>query len=209
MKTPKLPAPDPEPYKLGYARVSTREQHLNLQLTALRAYGVKDDDIYQEQVSTRKSRRKELERVIGEIREGDIFVVWRLDRIARTVRELLAIIDRIRGAGATLVSLTEKIDLSSPAGKVMVTMIAAMAEFERDLISERTAAGMKHFREAGGQVGRKPKLDAKALARGLKLLNEQGLTKREAGRRLGVSDTTIQNYFMRTADGKRWKLRKR
>ena len=209
MRQPKLPPPHADRYKVGYARVSTSEQNLDLQIDALKRYGVDEKDIYVEKVSTRKAKRPVLDLALSELREGDLFVVWRMDRIARSVRDLLTRVDAIRNAGADLVSLTEAIDLSTPAGKVMMTMIAAMAEFERDLISERTSAGMKAFKARGGRVGRAPSLDAKGKAKALKLLNAGGMSRAAIARECGVSPTTIHNYFEWSPRKKIWRERKK
>lgn len=206
---PRLPDPPPERYKVGYARVSTSEQNLDLQIDALRRYGVKEIDIHQEHVSTRNAKRPKLDHAISELREGDLFVVWRLDRIARSVRDLLARVDAIRSAGADLISLTEAIDLSTPSGKVMMTVIGAMAEFERDLISERTKAGVRAHVARGGSIGRKPTLDAKGMKKALDLLNAGELSKAAVGREVGVSATTISNWFEYAPRKKAWRLKQR
>jgi DNA invertase Pin-like site-specific DNA recombinase len=206
MRKPKLPPPPPDRYKVGYARVSTSEQNLDMQIDALKRYGVEEKDIYVEKVSTRKAKRPVLDLALSELRPDDLFVVWRMDRIARSVRDLLNRVDSIKEAGADLVSLTEAIDLSTPAGKVMMTMIAAMAEFERDLISERTSAGMRAFKERGGKVGRARSLDAKGVAKALKLLNS-GYGRAAVARECGVSPTTIFNYFEFQPRKKVWRER--
>jgi DNA invertase Pin-like site-specific DNA recombinase len=186
----------PEPYKLGYARVSTEEQNLDMQIAALKRAGVKDEDIYVEKVSTRRSKRPVLDQVIGEIREGDHFYVWKLDRIARSRADLYTRLDQISGAGASLHSITEDFDFSSAIGKLILGVFVLIAEFERDLISARTSAGMKAFKERGGIPGRKPVLDEKGIVKGLALLNSGKHSKAEVGRQLGIAPTTINNYFV-------------
>lgn len=210
MRKPKLNfkmTPEGEkPYLLGYARVSTEEQNLAMQIAALKRYGVEDKDIYVEKVSTRKAKRPVLDLVISEIREGDKFVVWKLDRIARSRRELYERLDQIAEAGASLKSITEDFDFSGPMGKMMLGMFILIAEFERDLISQRTAAGMKAFKERGGKVGRVRVLDEKKTAQALKLLNA-GNGRTEVARTVGVSVTTIHNYFEYQPRKKVWRER--
>lgn len=204
MRKPKI-EPPAEKYKVGYARVSTGEQNLDMQVEALKRYGVKPDDIYKEHVSTRKAKRPELDRAISELREGDLFVVWKLDRIARSLRDLFERIDAIKDAGASLVSLTEALDFSTPLGKVMLSVIGALAELERDLISERTRAGMAAFKERGGKPGRTPSLDEKGIEKALKLLNRGTMSKAAVAREVGVSPTTINNYFEFQPRKKAWR----
>jgi DNA invertase Pin-like site-specific DNA recombinase len=173
-----------------------------MQIAALKRFGV--DELHEEKVSTRKSRRVILEHAISEIREGDIFVVWRLDRLARSAIELFDIVGRIRAAGADLVSLTESIDMTTPGGKFMFHIFAAMAEFERNIISERTATGMREWIARGGKPGRKPVLDDAKAKTVLKMLNA-GETKAETARAVKCSVTTINNYFEFAGRPKRWR----
>lgn len=200
MRQPKksfIPVNDePEPYLLGYARVSTEEQNLDMQIAALKRAGVKPENLYVEKVSTRNSKRPVLEQVIGEIRPGDKFIVWKLDRIARSRADLYKRLDQIAEAGASLKSLTEDFDFSSAIGKLILGVFVLIAEFERDLISARTAAGMKAFKERGGVPGRKPALDEKGIAKGLALLNTGKHSKAEVARQIGVAPTTLNNYFV-------------
>lgn len=146
--------------RIGYARVSTEDQSLELQVEALKAAGCLN--IYTEKVSGAKSHRPELDLAIKDLRKHDTLVVWRLDRLSRTIRDLYKRIDEIRAAGASFVSLQERIDFSTPAGKVMLGMIALMAEFERNVTQERTKAGMAVLREKGYRLGARVKFDAKA-----------------------------------------------
>lgn len=201
MRTSQI-APPPDRHKIGYARVSTTEQNLDMQLAALKRYGV--DEIYEEKVSTRKSKRVELLRAISEIRENDIFVVWRLDRIARSAVELFDLVGKIRAAGADLVSLTESIDMTTPGGKFMFHIFAAMAEFERNIISERTATGMREWIAKGGKPGRKSVITDKVAAQVVKSLNA-GKTKAETARTVGIAVQTINNHFEFAGRPKAWR----
>ena len=180
---------------IGYARVSKADQDTELQLKALRAAGVRK--VFSEKRSATSTRRLELERMLDTLREGDQVTVYKLDRLARSVRDLLSIADRIDLAGATLRSLTETIETVSPAGKMAFHMLGAVAEFERALIRERAMAGTAIARANGVQVGRPQALDARKAAQLCKLW-ETGLhTKAELSRRFGVSLPTIKRTLRR------------
>ncbi|MFT3717218.1 recombinase family protein [Pseudorhodoferax sp.] len=136
---------------VGYARVSTDQQETDLQLDALRRAGV--SRVYEEKGSS-VGRRPQLQRALGALREGDVLVVFKLDRLARSLRNLLDIIERMEAAGAGFRSLTEPIDTSSAAGRLMLQMLGAVAEFERSLIRERSIAGQQAAIARGAKVGR-------------------------------------------------------
>lgn len=139
----------------GYARVSTVDQDLTLQRDALLAAGVPETHIFEDKKSGRTLKRDGLKRVTRLMREGDCLVVWRFDRLARNARDLLNITDDLRKDGIEFRSLKEGVDTGTPAGKLMLTMLAAMAQFESDVNSERTRAGMAAARERGAQHGRR------------------------------------------------------
>jgi DNA invertase Pin-like site-specific DNA recombinase len=145
--------------KIGYARVSTLDQHLDLQLRALKKAGC--TKIWREKVSGLNRQRPELQRLLDHLRSGDMVVVWKLDRIARSTRHLLEIMDTIRETGARFRSLSEPwADTTTTAGKMMMTIFAGIAEFERELIQERTAAGRIAAQKRGVRFGRPRKLNA-------------------------------------------------
>jgi DNA invertase Pin-like site-specific DNA recombinase len=151
--------------KIGYARVSTDDQHLDLQLAALGEAGCRR--IFQEKVSGARRDRPELARLLDQLREGDAVVVWRLDRLARSTRDLLELAETIAERGATFRSLNEPwADTATSAGKMVLTVFAGIAEFERSLIRERTSAGRTAARARGVRFGRPRKLssDQSALA---------------------------------------------
>ena len=125
--------------KIGYARVSTKDQNLSLQLDALEKEGCKM--IFKEQIIGAKADRPELRRMIDHIREDDIIVIWKLDRLGRSLRDLVNLVNEIQTKGAGLKSLNDSIDTSTPHGKLTCYLFAALAAFERDIISERTKAG--------------------------------------------------------------------
>ncbi len=142
---------------IGYARVSKGdEQSTAAQLTALRSAGV--ERTFEETASGGRWDRPELHRMIDQLRDGDVVVVWKLDRLSRSLKDLLAILDRIETKGAGFRSLTEAIDTTTPAGRMMMQMVGSFAEFERAMIAERTNAGLAQARAEGRVGGRRPKL---------------------------------------------------
>lgn len=144
---------------VGYARVSTKDQSTKQQVEALRAHGVPDDNIFVETVSGVSHRRPRLEEAIAKCDAGDTFVVWKFDRFGRSIVDLLKRMQHLEDKGVGFVSLTDHIDTTTPAGRLMVHMLAAIAQFERDMISERTRAGMQHkIRTTGYRPGPEPKL---------------------------------------------------
>jgi DNA invertase Pin-like site-specific DNA recombinase len=159
----------------GYARVSTQDQDLSGQIEALKTAGA--TTIYREKVSGIRADRPELAKLMAKIAPGDIVVVTKLDRLGRSTRELLDLIERIGEAGAAFRSLGDPLwDTTSSQGKLLRTLLAAIAEFERDLIRERTGAGRKRAMAAGVKFGRKPKLSNYQRAEAIK--------RRTAGERL-------------------------
>lgn len=138
---------------IGYARVSTAEQDIAMQVSALRRAGVHDDNIWHETVSGVKAKRPERDKAMMDAREGDIFVVYKLDRLGRSFRELLDMVHDLETQKIGFRSLTEGFDTTKPAGKFMFHMLGAMAEFERGLIAERTRDGMAEAKADGRQVG--------------------------------------------------------
>jgi DNA invertase Pin-like site-specific DNA recombinase len=142
---------------LGYARVSKADdQDTAAQVSALKLAGC--TRVYEEKASGGRWDRPELHRMLDHLREGDAVVVWKLDRLSRSLKDLLHILEKIDAAGANFHSLTEAIDTSGPAGRMMMQMLGSFAEFERAMVRERTRAGLKAAREQGRKGGRRPKL---------------------------------------------------
>jgi DNA invertase Pin-like site-specific DNA recombinase len=157
--------------KIGYARVSTEDQQLSLQMESLKKAGCRR--IFREKVSGAGRKRPELVRLLDQLREGDIVVVSKLDRLARSTRGLLEIVENIRAAGARFQSLGEPwADTTSHAGKMIMTVFAGIAEFERDLIRERTGAGREAAKQRGVRFGRPKKLNAEQEKLAWRLLRE-------------------------------------
>jgi DNA invertase Pin-like site-specific DNA recombinase len=182
---------------IGYARVSTTDQSLDLQLAALEQAGCRR--IFREKVSGAERQRPELQRLLDQLRPGDTVTVWRLDRLARSTRDLLEIMEVIRAAGASFRSLSEPwADTTSPAGKMIMTVFAGMAEFERALIRERTEAGRRAARARGVRFGRPPKLTPEQAALALRLI-EEGQSVREVAKTFQVDGTTLYRLMARRA----------
>lgn len=180
--------------EIGYARVSTGEQTLDLQLDALSKAGC--SKIYEETASGAKADRPVLEEVLSYLRGGDTLVVWRLDRLGRSLQHLIETVSALAERGIGFKSLTEQIDTTTPGGKLIFHVFGALAEFERDLIRERTQAGLAAARARGRLGGRPKKLaDAKKLELA-RTLYEGGQTDIETiCATLGVSRATLYRYL--------------
>lgn len=170
----------------GYSRVSRDHQDWELQLAALVRHGVDDRDIYREKASGAKRDRAELRRVLDLLRQGDTLVVYRLDRLARSQLHLLQIVEEVEAKGAKLVSLGDNIDTSTATGRMLIGMLAVLSEFERNLILERTRAGIAVAKARGAKFGRPPKVTP-AVVRQVALAHDAGTPANEACRALGIS----------------------
>jgi DNA invertase Pin-like site-specific DNA recombinase len=180
---------------VGYARVSTSDQDTALQRDALRRAGVRT--VFEEKRSAVASR-PELERALRSLKPGDVFVVYKVDRLARSLSHLLGILRRIEDARAEFRSLTEPIDTASSAGRLMLQLLGAFAEFERSLIRERSRAGQLAAVAAGWRPGRPRSFDYEEAAR----LNARGLSYAAVGERLGVSRVAVKYALRVVADGR-------
>lgn len=145
---------------IGYARVSTQEQLLDLQLDAFQAAGITPESIFTDKISTSRpeDERKGLDEAMSHLREGDTFVVWRLDRLGRTLRELIDFIEYLRKKGVGFKSITENLDTTTPGGMLIFHIFGALAQFEREIIKARTNAGLAAAR-ARGRLGGRPRLE--------------------------------------------------
>ena len=178
--------------RIGYARVSTDDQNLDLQRDALRQAGCAT--IYEEAASGKNAVRPELEQCRKALRAGDTIVVWRLDRLGRSLPDLVQIVADLEQRGVQFESLTEKIETGSASGKLQFHVFAALAEFERGLIRERTRAGLAAARARGRAGGRKPKLDEKQVREIKALLRDPDIQVADVARRYGVSRTTLYKH---------------
>ncbi len=175
--------------KFGYARVSTDDQLTAAQLDALSAAGC--TRVFEERASGGRWDRPELHRMLDQLREGDVVVVWKLDRLSRSLKDLLDIMAKIDGAGAGFRSLTEAIDTTTPAGRMMMQMVGVFAEFEREMIRERTKAGLERACKKGRHPGRKPKLSKDQRQEIRELVASGRRSEAEAARLFGVHRSTI------------------
>lgn len=179
-------------YRLGYARVSTVEQDPQLQLDALAAAAV--DQVFTDHASGVLAERPKLTELLGRLRPGDTLVVWRLDRLGRSTSHLLQTVSELGDRGVGFCSLTEAIDTDTPAGRLMLGVLASLAAFERDLLRERTLAGLAAAR-ARGKVGGRPSLmtaDKLAVARAMLA---EGKSKSAIARTIGVSRPTLYAHL--------------
>lgn len=172
---------------VGYARVSTTDQNLEVQLDALNKLGM--DRIYQEKASGADCDRVELAAMLDYVREGDTVVACKFDRLARSTRHLLEIVDRLTAKGVTLKVLNIDLDTSTPTGKLLLTMLAAIAAFERDMMLERQADGIAKAKEKGRYTGRKP--TARAKSSEVVALLSQGMTKDAVASKLGIGVASV------------------
>ncbi|UTW59289.1 recombinase family protein [Kordiimonas sp. SCSIO 12603] len=175
--------------KIGYARVSTEDQSLDLQLDALTAAGC--EAIYKDHgVSGVKSNRHGLDAAIKATGKNDVFMVWKLDRLGRSLGFLIQLVDTLRERGAGFCSLTDGIDTTTPSGKLVFHIMGALAEFERELIRERTKAGMLAAKERGTILGRPRKLTINQIKQAY-ALHKNGMTLTDLAPRFGVDRSTL------------------
>ena len=185
--------------KIGYARVSTDDQTLNLQLDALAQSGCQLT--YQEHASGKKADRQELEACLKALRAEDCLVVWRLDRLGRNLADLVRIVNELEARSVGFESIMENIETTSPAGKLVFHLFAALAEFERNVIRERTLAGLRSARARGRKGGRPKKLTRREDLDMLRALGKQGNTQvKDIAARFGISRATV--YRLAPTNGK-------
>jgi len=183
--------------KIGYARVSTRDQNLDLQLDALRKVGVSDTYIYKEEISGATRERPQLKKLLEQIRAGDVVVIWKLDRLGRSLADLVHLVNEIQGKGAGLQVLQDNINTTTPQGKLFFHIFAAVAAFERGIIRERTNAGLAAARARGRKGGRPPGLskEAQIKAAASGSLYQQKKSVAEIYTTLSISKKTFHNYL--------------
>ena len=173
---------------IGYARVSTEQQNLDRQIDALNNYGA--EKIFKEKITGTKADRPELDKVKLKARSGDIVVVESLSRLGRSTKDLLNVIDEFDKASIQVVSLKENIDTKTPTGKLLLTVLSAICQFERDLTVQRTNEGLQAAR-ARGRKGGRPKANEKAVDKAVKLYNAQTHSIKEITAICGISQATL------------------
>lgn len=190
---------------MGYARVSTPEQRLDLQLDALHKAGVSETNIFIDKMSGASTRRPGLHRMMTFLDRGDTVIVWRLDRLARSTKDLIQRMETFQERGIKFKSLNESIDTSTASGALIFHVLAALAEFERNITRERITAGMKSAKDRGSKVGAQPKLKGKA-AEWAESQYKKGVPAPEIVRqlkkrhKLTISPRTIYHRFTRAKD---------
>ncbi len=181
--------------KIGYARVSTDEQDTAAQLDALKSYGC--ERMYEENGSGKSAKdRPELNKLLDAIRAGDVVVVHRLDRLGRSLKDLIELLDSFRASDVKFVSLAESIDTTTPAGELTFHLIGAIAQFERALISERTKAGLAAARARGRKGGRKPVMSKSDAKKAKAMLLDPTVTKAEVAKHFGISRPTLNKALV-------------
>ena len=180
---------------IGYARVSTNTQDSAAQVAALKAAGC--ERTYREKASGGRWDRPELHRLLDQMRKGDVLVVWKLDRLSRSLRDVLTIMERLRDSGAGFRSLTEAIDTTTAAGRMMMQMVGVFAEFERAMLKERTKAGLDAAREEGRIGGRRPKLSEQQQNEVRKMVTMGDKTAADAARLFKVHPATVSRLLAR------------
>jgi DNA invertase Pin-like site-specific DNA recombinase len=184
---------------LGYARVSTSEQDTSAQVSALKSAGC--EKIFLEKASGGRWDRPELHRLLDQLRKGDIVVCCRLDRISRSVRDILKIMERIKEAEAGFKSLTEAIDTPTVSGTMMMQLIAVFAQFERSVLAERTKAGLDAARKQGRIGGRRPKLRPNQQDEIVAMVSAGTKTAADAARLFAVHPATVSRLLARAGAG--------
>ena len=185
---------DDHSYRVGYARVSTDDQDLTLQIDALAKAGVRPDNIHTDTASSRRDDRPGLQAMWKDLREGDTLVIWKLDRLGRDSSQLTQTARLLREKNVHLLSLTEHLDTTTPHGMFSFNILAAVAQYERDVIRERTKAGLEAARARGRIGGRRTKF-TEPLKKKARTWLAEGLLPREVATRLGLSPATIYKHM--------------
>lgn len=178
--------------KFGYARVSTDKQITDRQMDALRSYGV--DEIFEEKISGTKKSRPQLNLLLSKLRTGDTLVVYELKRLGRNTKQLLALAEDFQANGIEFVSLTEQIDTTTPMGRFVFTTWCALAQLDRDIISENTKSGLAAAKARGRVGGRKP-TDKKQVEKALKMYYSNEFSVAEITETTGISKTSLYKYI--------------
>lgn len=181
--------------RIGYARVSSDGQDTAMQVAALQAAGC--ERIYRETASGGRWDRPVLQLALDQMRKGDVFVVWKLDRLSRSLRDLLMLMERLAEAEAGFLSLTEAVDTTTPAGRMLMQMVGAFAEFERAMLRERTRAGLDAARREGRIGGRRPKLSPQQQKEVIRMVSHGEKTAADAARLFRIHPATVSRLLVR------------
>lgn len=188
---------------IGYARVSTADQSLDMQVSAIEKHAIEQGEefkLFQEKESGGKAERKELQQALDMLRSGDKFVVYKLDRLARSTKQLYELSELLEKKGVEFVSLKDKIDTTTAAGRAMFGMMSVFAEFERSLIQERTKAGLEAARRRG-KVGGRPTLDPKTKKR-IKTLFDAGESASDIAKEYSIGRSTVYKVLKEAEEAK-------
>jgi DNA invertase Pin-like site-specific DNA recombinase len=177
---------------IGYARVSTQDQNLDLQINALNQAGCKR--VFEDKISGSRAERPGLAKALDMLREGDTLIVWKLDRLGRSVKHLVDLVGALHQRGVQFKSLTDAIDTTTPSGRFFFHVMASLAEMERELTVERTRAGLQVARQLGRIGGRKRQMTDSKIASARKLLTS-GVPPRDVAQNLGVSVPTLYRWI--------------
>jgi DNA invertase Pin-like site-specific DNA recombinase len=180
---------------IGYARVSTQDQNAAAQVSALELAGC--ELVFQEKASGGRWDRPELHRLLGQLRKGDVLVVWKLDRLSRSLKDVLSLMEKIAQASAGFRSLTEAIDTTSPGGRMMMQIVGTFAEFERAMLRERTRTGLDAARKQGRVGGRRPKLKPDQQQEIVRLVESGKKTAADAAKLFNVHPATVFRLLKR------------
>ncbi len=178
----------------GYCRTSTRSQDLGIQRDALLKAGCAESELFLEQESGAKKDRPVLKDVLSRLRKGDTFIVWKIDRLARSLSHLLAVVEDLHARGVHFKSVTESFDTSTPAGEAFFHICGTMAQLERRLIEERREAGLERARQKGVKFGRK-RLDSGNLAKALLAVEKGDMSVTRAAKSFGIARSTITRHM--------------
>ncbi len=184
---------------IGYARVSTAEQCLDRQLDALKERGA--ERIFQEKMTGTKANRPELEKMLLTLRPNDVLIVESFSRLSRSTKDLIELVERLNKMGVELISIKEQLDTTTATGKLMLTMLSALSQFERDILAERTMEGLKAAR-ARGRMGGRPKVGSDTIKKkALALYDANNMTNTEIAKFAEVSTATLSRWIKERKEG--------